>query len=77
MLVHVAAFDKEWLPESKNNTYIQYLDHTGTFGRYDKVPSTNIPYSRDIKKILDEQGIEKDAEIYFAEQDEISEIPNW
>ncbi len=77
MLVHVSAFDEKWLPESKNNTYIQYLNHTGTFGRYAKNPSTNIPYSEDIKDILEKQGIEKDANIYFAENDDISEIPNW
>ncbi len=77
MLVHVAAFNKEWLPESRNNTYIQYLNHTGTFGRYAQTPSANIPYSEDIKKVLDEQNIEKDANIYFAENDDISEIPNW
>lgn len=77
MLVHVAAFDSKWLPVSRNNVYIQYLNHTGTFGRYDKVPSTNIPYSEDIAEILDKQGIEKNSEIYFAENDDISEIPNW
>ena len=75
MLVHISAFEKEWLPESRNNTYIQYLNHTGTFGRYDIRPSANLPYSEDIKKVLSDKGIEKDANIYFAENDEICEIP--
>lgn len=77
MLVHIAATEKEWLPVSRDNIYVQYLNHTGTFGRYDKIPSTNIPYSEDIKEVLEREGIEKDATVYFAENDDICEIPNW
>ncbi len=76
MTLHTVAFDAKWVPEFRNNTYIQHRDFTGTLGRISGTPSQNIPYADDTAEYLEKNGIEKNAKVYFAKNDWLCDIPS-
>lgn len=79
MLIHCCAEKPEWLPEFKNNTYIQYFqtEHS-TFGRYNKIaPSTDMPFDQNIREVMDKMDFDKNGKIYFARRDNLWNLPDF
>lgn len=79
-MVCSTAYEARWLPEYRNNIFIQYntLD-TANFGKYaegdDKRDPAVMPYDETIEGKLNELGF-KNNEFYFAEIDEYCDIPH-
>ena len=78
MIIHVGTSQKHWLPIYNNNIFIQYLgETTSTLGRYGKNPTTLTPYTENIREVMTEMNLDANAGIYFAERDELYDLPDF
>ena len=76
-MVCATAYEKEWLPEYKNNIFIQYDSVDGAnFGKHGTAnldyDAEVIPYDEKIGENIEKLGF-KDNKIFFAEKDELCE----
>ena len=79
MMLHCCAAKEAYLPELKNNIYIQYNDvEPSNFARWGVVGSAeNIPYNADIKAVMTEKGLDLNGGIYFTERDWLFDLPDY
>lgn len=78
MLIHVGTAQQHWLPIFENNIFIQYLgEKTSTLGRYGKNPTTLTPFSENIREVMNEMNLDFNAGVYFAERDELYDLPDF
>lgn len=76
MLIHCGAENEKDLPKFDNNVYIQYDNFdTATFGRYAQNPTNNIPMSHSMTYFMSTMNMDKNARIYYAQNDSISSLP--
>lgn len=78
MLIHVGAVKQHWVPTYDNNIYIQYLgEKTSSLGRYGQNPTKLTPYTENIREVMTEMNLDANAGIYFAERDELYDLPDF
>ncbi len=74
------AYEKQWLPEYKNNIFIQYDKlETANFGKYCEADETREPeiiaYDENVSCNIEALGFENNK-IYYAENDYLCDIPH-
>ena len=79
MLAHCCAVKGEYLPEFKNNIYIQYDEVAlSSFARWGELGSTeNIPCNKDLKAVMNEKGIDLNGGVYFTKRDWLYDLPDY
>ena len=65
-ILHIGAQQVAWLPQLRDNTYIQYED--GVFGHIGANPTTKYLYTADVPHILSSMFGEESKEIYYVKK---------
>ena len=78
MLIHCGASKAQWLPSFSENVFVQYLgEPTSTLGRYKPNPTSVVPYTENIREMMNEMNLDPEAGVYFAERDELYDLPDY